>query len=377
MASTLHHWKNGAPYEGTGGRFGDVTNPATGEVTAQVALASEDDVQRGRRLGGGGLPAVAGHLAGQADPGPVRVPRAAERPQGRAGRDHHRRARQGAVRRARRGDPRPGGRRVRLRHPAPAQGRVHRERLDQGRRALGPAAARRGRHHLARSTSRPWCRCGSSRSPSPPGTPWWSSRARRTRRRRCGSAELWREAGLPDGVYNVLNGDKVAVDGLLTHPDVASISFVGSTPIARYIYETGTAHGKRVQALGGAKNHMLVLPDADLDLAADQAVNAGFGSAGERCMAISAVLAVGEIGDDAGGQDRRAGALAAHRRRDPRLRHGPAGHRPGPGPGGRLRRRRRGGRGAAGGRRAAAGGGRRRRRVLRRADAVRPGDAPT
>ena len=103
---------------------------------------------------------------------------------------------------------------------------------------------------------------------------------------------------LPDGVFNVLNGDKVAVDGLLTHPDVQSISFVGSTPIARYVYETGTTHGKRVQALGGAKNHMLVLPDADLDLAADQAINAGFGSAGERCMAISAVLAVGDIGDE-------------------------------------------------------------------------------
>ena len=88
-------------------------------------------------------------------------------------------------------------------------------------------------------------------------------------------AELWKEAGLPDGVFNVFNGDKVAVDALLTHPDVQSISFVGSTPIARYVYETGTAHGKRVQALGGAKNHMLVLPDADLDLAADQAINAG------------------------------------------------------------------------------------------------------
>jgi len=111
-------------------------------------------------------------------------------------------------------------------------------------------------------------------------------------------AELWREAGLPDGVFNVLNGDKVAVDGLLTHPDVQSISFVGSTPIARYVYETGTTHGKRVQALGGAKNHMLVLPDADLDLAADQAINAGFGSAGKRCMAVSAVLAVGDIGDE-------------------------------------------------------------------------------
>jgi malonate-semialdehyde dehydrogenase (acetylating) / methylmalonate-semialdehyde dehydrogenase len=111
-------------------------------------------------------------------------------------------------------------------------------------------------------------------------------------------ARLWAEAGLPDGVFNVLNGDKVAVDGLLTHPDVKSVSFVGSTPIARYVYETATAYGKRVQALGGAKNHMVVLPDADLDVAADQAINAGFGSAGERCMAISAVLAVGSIGDE-------------------------------------------------------------------------------
>jgi malonate-semialdehyde dehydrogenase (acetylating)/methylmalonate-semialdehyde dehydrogenase len=111
-------------------------------------------------------------------------------------------------------------------------------------------------------------------------------------------AELWAEAGLPDGVLNVLHGDKVAVDGLLTHPSVRAISFVGSTPIARYVYETGTSHGKRVQALGGAKNHMVVLPDADLDLAADAAVSAGFGSAGERCMAISVVVAVGEVGDE-------------------------------------------------------------------------------
>ena len=110
-------------------------------------------------------------------------------------------------------------------------------------------------------------------------------------------ARLWQEAGLPDGVFTVLNGDKEAVDGLLTHPDVASISFVGSTPIARYVYETGTAHGKRVQALGGAKNHMLVLPDANLDLVADSAINAGFGSAGERCMAISVVVAVEPVAD--------------------------------------------------------------------------------
>ncbi|MEX1124683.1 MAG: CoA-acylating methylmalonate-semialdehyde dehydrogenase [Acidimicrobiia bacterium] len=110
-------------------------------------------------------------------------------------------------------------------------------------------------------------------------------------------AELLAEAGLPDGVFNVIHGDKEAVDAILAHPDIAAISFVGSTPIARYIYESGTRNGKRVQALGGAKNHMVVLPDADIDLAADSAVSAGYGSAGERCMAISAVVAIGEAGD--------------------------------------------------------------------------------
>ena len=111
-------------------------------------------------------------------------------------------------------------------------------------------------------------------------------------------AQWLTEAGLPDGVLNVVHGDKVAVDRLLEHPQVRAVSFVGSTPIARYVYETGTRNGKRVQALGGAKNHMVVLPDADLDLAADAAVNAGFGSAGERCMAISALIAVEPIADE-------------------------------------------------------------------------------
>lgn len=110
-------------------------------------------------------------------------------------------------------------------------------------------------------------------------------------------AKYWKEAGLPDGVFNVVHGDKVAVDAILSHPGIAAVSFVGSTPIAQYIYENGTKNGKRVQALGGAKNHMLVLPDADLDLAADAAVNAGFGSAGERCMAISALVAVEPVAD--------------------------------------------------------------------------------
>jgi malonate-semialdehyde dehydrogenase (acetylating)/methylmalonate-semialdehyde dehydrogenase len=111
------------------------------------------------------------------------------------------------------------------------------------------------------------------------------------------TAELLKEAGVPDGVFNVVHGDKVAVDALLEHPDVGALSFVGSTPIARYIYETGTRHGKRVQALGGAKNHMIVLPDADIDMAADAAVSAAYGSAGERCMAVSVVVAVGDVAE--------------------------------------------------------------------------------
>jgi len=110
-------------------------------------------------------------------------------------------------------------------------------------------------------------------------------------------AELLAEAGVPDGVFSVLQGDKLAVDALLAHPDVEAVSFVGSTPIARYVYETGSAAGKRVQALGGAKNHMIVLPDADIAAAADAAVSAGYGSAGERCMAVSVVVAVGDAAD--------------------------------------------------------------------------------
>src|SRR5437868_5894005 len=111
------------------------------------------------------------------------------------------------------------------------------------------------------------------------------------------TAELLKEAGLPDGVFNVVMGDKVAVDAVLEHPDIAALSFVGSTPIAKYVYETATANGKRCQALGGAKNHMIVLPDADVEMAADAAVSAAYGSAGERCMAVSMVVAVGDVAD--------------------------------------------------------------------------------
>src|SRR6202042_1405151 len=110
--------------------------------------------------------------------------------------------------------------------------------------------------------------------------------------------ELLAEARVPEGVFNVVHGDKIAVDALLEHPGIAAISFVGSTPIAKYVYETATSRGKRCQALGGAKNHMIVLPDADLDMAADAAVSAAYGSAGERCMAISMVVAVAGVGDE-------------------------------------------------------------------------------
>ena len=131
------------------------------------------------------------------------------------------------------------------------------------------------------------------------------------------TAQLLKEAGVPDGVFNVVHGDKVAVDSLLEHPDVAAISFVGSTPIAKYVYEHATASGKRCQALGGAKNHMIVLPDADIDMAADAAVSAGYGSAGERCMAVSMIVAVGGFADE---------LVAAIRERIPKVRVGDGLH---------------------------------------------------
>src|SRR3954464_10466554 len=127
-------------------------------------------------------------------------------------------------------------------------------------------------------------------------------------------AQLWKEAGLPDGGFNVVHGDRVAVERLLEHPDVAAVSFVGSTPVARYIYETGTRHGKRVQALGGAKNHMLVLPDADVAMAADAAVSAGYGSWGERCMAVATIVGGGDTADP---------LVAAIRERLPKIKVGP------------------------------------------------------
>jgi malonate-semialdehyde dehydrogenase (acetylating)/methylmalonate-semialdehyde dehydrogenase len=296
MATTLHHWKAGDIYEGTGGRFSDVTNPATGEVTAQLALASDEDVNEVVAAAAAAFPAW-------------RDTSLAKRTQILfAFREllNERKKELAAI--------------ITAEH-----GKVLSDALGEVSRGQEVVEFACGIAHLIKgdftenastkvdvhSTRQPLGVAGIiSPFNFPAMVPMWFfpiaiaagntvvlKPSEKVPTAALWMAELWKEAGLPDGIFNVLNGDKVAVDGLLTHPDVESISFVGSTPIARYVYETGTTHGKRVQALGGAKNHMLVLPDADLDLAADQAINAGFGSAGERCMAISAVLAVGDIGD--------------------------------------------------------------------------------
>jgi malonate-semialdehyde dehydrogenase (acetylating) / methylmalonate-semialdehyde dehydrogenase len=296
MATTLHHWRNGEIYEGTSGNFSDVTDPATGEVSAQLALASPEDVNE----------VVAAALAA--------FPR---------WRDTSLTKRTTVLFAFR---ELLNARKKELAAIITAEhGKVLSDALGEVSRGQEVVEFACGIAHLIKGSFTENASTNidvhSSRQPLgpvaiispfnfPAMVPMWFfpiaiaagntvvlKPSEKVPTAALWMAQLWKEAGLPDGVFNVLNGDKVAVDGLLTHPDIQSVSFVGSTPIARYVYETGTAHGKRVQALGGAKNHMLVLPDADLDLAADQAINAGFGSAGERCMAISAVLAVGDIGD--------------------------------------------------------------------------------
>ena len=297
MAMTLHHWRNGKAFEGTTDRFSDVTNPATGEVTAHLALATEDDVNAVVDAAAAAFPAW---------------------------RDTSLAARTQIVFRFRE--------LLNVRKPELAEiitsehGKVLSDALGEVSRGQEVVEFACGIPHLLKGgfTENASTRVDvhSVRQPLgvvgiispfnfPAMVPLWFfplaiaagntvvlKPSEKVPTAALWLAELWKEAGLPDGVFNVLNGDRTAVDGLLTHPEVQSVSFVGSTPIARYVYETAAAHGKRVQALGGAKNHMIVLPDADLDLAADQAVNAGYGSAGERCMAISAVVAVGDIADD-------------------------------------------------------------------------------
>ncbi len=303
MATTIEHWAGGTAFAGTSGRFGDVTDPATGEVTAQVAFASTEDADRVIQAAAAAYPAwrdlsltkrtqimfrfrellnqrkeeVAEIITGEH--GKVlsdalgEVSRGQEVVEFACGMPHLLK----------------GG----FTENASTAVDVHSVRQPLGVVGIispfnfpvmvplwfAPVAIASGNTVVLKPSEKD------------PGAALWMAR-------------LWQEAGLPDGVFNVLNGDKVAVDTLLQHDLVKAISFVGSTPIARYVYQTATAAGKRVQALGGAKNHMVVLPDADLDLAADQAVNAGYGSAGERCMAISVVVAVGGIADELVGKIR-------------------------------------------------------------------------
>lgn len=294
---TVNHWIGGQAVDGASGDFGPVTDPATGEVTTQVALASADEVDA----------AVAAAKAAYASWGTSSLAqRTGVMFRFRALLDQHRdeiarliTAEHGKVHDDALGEVARGleivdlacGITVQLKGELSTQV-ASRVDVASIRQPLGvvagitpfnfPAMVPMWMFPLAVACGNTFVLKPSEKDPSA---------ALRL-------AELFSEAGLPDGVLNVVNGAKPAVDRLLEHPDVAAVSFVGSTPVARHIHATATAHGKRVQALGGAKNHMLVLPDADLDAAADAAVSAAYGSAGERCMAVSAVVAVGATGDE-------------------------------------------------------------------------------
>jgi malonate-semialdehyde dehydrogenase (acetylating)/methylmalonate-semialdehyde dehydrogenase len=297
MTTAIAHWVDGSRFVGTSDQWADVTNPATGQVSGKVALANQADAER--------VIASAGRAARE----------------------------WGATSLARRTQvlfafrELLNSRKQGLAHLITAEhGKVYSDALGEISRgqevvefACGISNLLKGGHTGSASTG---VDVHSKRAPLgvvgvispfnfPAMVPMWFfpvaiaagnsvvlKPSEKDPSAALWLAELWKEAGLPDGVFNVLQGDKVAVDALLESPEVAAISFVGSTPVAKYVYETASRSGKRVQALGGAKNHMVVLPDADLDLAADAAVNAGYGSAGERCMAISVLVAVDPIGDD-------------------------------------------------------------------------------
>jgi malonate-semialdehyde dehydrogenase (acetylating)/methylmalonate-semialdehyde dehydrogenase len=297
MTSSIAHWVDGAEFTGTSGQEADVTNPATGQVSGRVALASHADAE-----------AVI-----------TSATRAAESWANTS------LARRTQILFAFR--ELLNSRKQELAHLITAEhGKVHSDALGEITRgqevvefACGISHHLRGGHTDSASTG---VDVHSKRAPLgvvgvispfnfPAMVPMWFfpiaiaagncvvlKPSEKDPSAALWMARLWKEAGLPDGVFNVLQGDKTAVDALLSSPEVSAISFVGSTPIARYVYEEASRNGKRVQALGGAKNHMVVLPDADLDLAADAAVNSGYGSAGERCMAISVLVAVEPIADD-------------------------------------------------------------------------------
>ena len=294
---TIRHWVAGGVHEGAGARFSDVTDPATGVVTARLALADQADVDSAVAAAVTAFPAWRDTSLARRSQLLFRFRELLNA--GAGGLAALINAEHGKVLSDARGEVARGQEVVEFACGIPhllkggfTENASTRVDVASIRQPLGPVAIIGPFNFPAMVPM--WffpiaIAAGNTVVLKPsekvPSAALWMAR-------------LWAEAGLPDGVFNVLNGDKVAVDGLLTHRDIKSVSFVGSTPVARHIYETGTAHGKRVQALGGAKNHMVVLPDADLDLAADQAINAGFGSAGERCMAISAVIAVGEVADD-------------------------------------------------------------------------------
>jgi malonate-semialdehyde dehydrogenase (acetylating)/methylmalonate-semialdehyde dehydrogenase len=297
MTTFLHHWIDGAAREGATGRLADVTDPATGEIRARVPLASPDEVDEAVRV------------AKQAFPG-WRDTSLTKRTQVMFGFREALNDRKDELARL-----------ITAEH-----GKVLSDAAGEVNRGQEVVEFACGIAHLTKGFATENASTGidvhSIRQPLgpvaiitpfnfPAMVPMWFfpiaiaagntvvlKPSEKVPSAALWMAELWRDAGLPPGVFNVVNGDRVAVDALLGHRDIKAVSFVGSTPVARHVYEAGTSHGKRVQALGGAKNHMVVLPDADLDLAADQAVNAGFGSAGERCMAISVVVAVGDIADD-------------------------------------------------------------------------------
>ncbi|MCB1791240.1 MAG: CoA-acylating methylmalonate-semialdehyde dehydrogenase [Gammaproteobacteria bacterium] len=293
MSETLYHYVNGARSNGRSQRFGDVFNPATGEVAARVPLASADETA-------GAIAAASAAFPGWRDTPPLK--RASILFRFKELLEAH------------------SDELVRL--IAAEHGKVLADARGSLTRGIEVVEFACGAPHLLKgsfsenvgsnvdshSLRQPLGVCaGITPFNFPAMVPMWmfpmaiacgncfvlktSERVPSTALR---MAELFSEAGLPPGVFNVLNGDKEAVDTLLTHPDVAAISFVGSTAVAEYVYRTGTHHGKRVQALGGAKNHMVVMPDADLDQAADALMGAAYGSAGERCMAISVAVAVGD-----------------------------------------------------------------------------------
>ena len=293
---TLSFWINGAKQPGAGGRYGDVTNPATGAVIRKVPFANGAEVDRAVQAAKTAFPEW------RAAP-PLR--RARVLMHFRELLEKHR-AELGRLITQEHGKTLPD-----------AAGSVQRG-IEVVEFATGVPHLLKGEHAEdvgrgidCHSMLQPVGVCaGITPFNFPAMVPMWMFPVAIA----CGNtfvlkpsekipsasmlmAELFKEAGLPDGVFNVVHGDKEAVDALLTHPDVRAVSFVGSTPIAKYVYETAAHHGKRVQALGGAKNHAVVLPDADLDFTADALIGAGYGSAGERCMAISAVVAVGDAGD--------------------------------------------------------------------------------